>query len=79
MSSVIEELNEPSAESKDKYDFCDVDQSDTIDFNNWEYQLHDWEQMLKNKKVARLEDEEKKCDGYNDMEDDLLSNYKHPP
>ncbi|CAG8815946.1 1281_t:CDS:1, partial [Gigaspora rosea] len=46
---------------------------------NWETQLRNWEQILIDEEVARLEGEEEERDNYYDnMGSDLLSNYTHP-
>ncbi|CAG8505771.1 3061_t:CDS:2, partial [Scutellospora calospora] len=45
---------------------------------DWKNQLCDWEQMLTDEEVARLEGEKEERDNHDNMESDLLSNYKHP-
>ncbi|CAG8710605.1 6290_t:CDS:2, partial [Cetraspora pellucida] len=48
-----------------------------LNLEDWKNQLRDWEQMLTNEEVARLEGKEEEHDNHNNIESDLLSNYKH--
>ncbi|CAG8526944.1 17341_t:CDS:1, partial [Dentiscutata heterogama] len=42
----------------------DNESSDITNAEDWESQLHNWEEMLMDKEVARLEEEEEERDNY---------------
>ncbi|CAG8798398.1 25674_t:CDS:1, partial [Gigaspora rosea] len=81
----INENTDESSELNTDMDNTDVDEEQNIEPSNitstddWENQLRDWEQMLIDEETARLEEKEEERDNlYDYMEDDLLSDYKHP-
>ena len=81
----INENTDESSELNTDLDNTDVDEEQDIEPSNltstddWENQLRDWEQMLIDEETARLEEEEEERDNHYDyMDDDLLSDYKHP-
>ena len=61
-------------------DLDDDDEDDVIvTSDHWEQELKEWEEMLKEEKLAQLEEEEELRDNSNiNMEGDLLNEYIHP-
>ncbi|CAH1770314.1 932_t:CDS:2, partial [Entrophospora sp. SA101] len=57
----------------------DEDRSNDITTaEQWERELHEWEQMLIEEEVARFEEEEELRDNLDSLDGDLLCNYRHP-
>ena len=73
-----ESTEEPADEPDEQDELQDIEPSCVTTSDDWEIQLHDWEQMLIDEEIARSEDEEAERNNNNNMEGDLLSNYRHP-
>ncbi|CAG8479955.1 10278_t:CDS:1, partial [Cetraspora pellucida] len=66
ISETIDVQNEFEADLNEEHNrLYDIEPSNLED---WKNQLCDWEQMLTDEKVARLEGEEEEHDNYNNME-----------
>ncbi|PKY19610.1 hypothetical protein RhiirB3_384220 [Rhizophagus irregularis] len=57
----------------------DIEDNTIVTPEHWEQELREWEEMLIEEEVARLEEEEElRSNSNNNMEGDLLSEYIHP-
>ena len=75
--TIIGELNaQDSAISSDINE--ESSNNNILTAEHWERELGEWEQMLIEEEVSRLEEEEALRDNLGSLEGDLLSDYKHP-
>ncbi|RIB06302.1 hypothetical protein C2G38_2217456 [Gigaspora rosea] len=67
------ELNDPNKPGKDEHS-----DSDSVTSDSWESRLGNWEQLLEDEEVAKLEEEEVERENNNcNVNNDLLSSYIH--
>jgi hypothetical protein len=74
----ISEIPAPNSNDEDSEDDIE-DDANIITSEHWEQELREWEEMLFQEELARMEDEEAlRDDSNNSMKGDLLNEYTHP-
>ncbi len=73
------EVPGPNSDIDDVEDYVEDDGNDIITPEHWEQELKEWEDMLIEEELARIEEEEALRDNPNgNLEGDLLGEYIHP-
>ena len=80
-SPIESELSNDHAENLQPIDINDGiigDEDDIVTSEYWEREIAEWESMLIEEEISRLEEEEALRDNSGSLKGDLLTEYKHP-